>query len=570
MSEQKDLNVLRHSAAHLMAHAIKQLYPQTLLTLGPATEDGFFYDMLPITNFKEEDLPRIEERMRELAKNNLSITHREISKAEAQKLFAGNQFKEELIRNIPDETVGLSEQGDFYDLCKGGHVKSTGEIRYFKLMGISGAYWRADRNGTALQRISGVVFHTQKDLDTYLQRLEDLKQYDHRKLGKQLGLFSFHEEGPGLPFFLPKGKIVFNILENYMRLLLSKYNYDEVSTPTILNEDLWKQSGHYYNYKENMYFTEPIEGKQFAIKPMNCPGGILIYKERPHSYRELPIKMGEFGKVHRHELSGVLNGLFRVRAFTQDDAHIFCTKDQLEEQVIECITIVREILSTFGLTTTRVCLSTRPKKSMGTDEMWNDAEEGLKGALNASGLKYEVLAGDGAFYGPKIDFRFNDAMGREWQCGTIQVDFNNPENFDMTYINFEGKKERPVMIHRAILGSFERFFGILLEHYKGNLPFWLVPVQARVMTITDKQLEYGQQVLTTLKKAGIRAELDNSGDQISAKIKTAQLEKIPWMIVLGPKEQEQGTITIRNRDGSQEQNIALDLAIEKALKLNTY
>jgi len=558
MNNNQELENLRHSAAHLLAQAVLELYPKTILTIGPVTKNGFFYDFLPKTNFKEEDLPKIEERMREIVKRNQPITQKEVRKEEAIKLFKDNPFKLELIAGIPDETVGISQQGDFFDLCRGGHVESTGKIKAFKLTGLSGAYWRADKENAALQRISGTAFKSEKDLLAYEQRIEDAKLYDHRRLGKQLDLFSFHEEGPGLPFFLPKGFIVYNELINYMRELLKKYDYQEISTPTILNEDLWKQSGHYYNYKENMYFTEPIEEKTFALKPMNCPGAILIYKERPRSYRELPVKLSEFGKVHRHELSGTLNGLFRVRAFTQDDAHIFCTKEQLEDQILELIQIIKTVIDKFGFDKIQVGLSTRPKKSMGTDEMWERGENALKHALETAKIEYTIFPGDGAFYGPKIDFLFVDSLDREWQCGTIQIDFNNPENFDINYINSEGKKERPIMIHRVIYGSLERFFGVLLEHYKGLLPFWLAPIQMRILTITDEQQAYGQKVLDLLKNLNIRAELEKTSNTISAKIKTAQLEKIPVMIVIGQKEQDQNTVTFRYNKGEQEFGIKLE------------
>lgn len=569
MENKEKLDVLRHSAAHLMAHAIYQLYPDTQLTLGPPTEDGFFYDVLPTKNFKEEDLPIIEQRMKELSEKNFPITHRQISKDEAREIFKGNPFKEEMIDLIEDDTVGLAEQGDFKDLCKGGHVDSTGEIKHFKLLNISGSYWRADREGTALQRLSGTAFPTQKELDEHLQKLEDLKKYDHRRLGKQMELFSFKEEGPGFPFFLPKGRIVYNIMMDYMRKLLRKYDHEEISTPVMMSSELWKRSGHYDHYKENMYFST-IDDREFAIKPMNCPGSILAYQERPRSYRELPLRLAEMGVMHRHELSGVLNGLFRVRSFVMDDAHIYCTSDQIETEVLSLIKMIFEALDKYGFENIDVALSTRPKKSMGTDEMWQNAESSLKKALDASNIKYKVQDGDGAFYGPKIDFKFKDSMGREWQCSTIQVDFNNPENFDLSYINKEGQKERPVMIHRAIYGSFERFFGILLEHYKGNFPFWLSPEQVRILTITDDAKEYGDKVFKAFKYAGIRVAMDDSSDPISGKIKTAQLAKTPWMIIVGKREAQNETISIRHLSGKQENALPLQTAVQNAINLNKY
>ncbi|MBT4855850.1 threonine--tRNA ligase [bacterium] len=570
MQNKEKLDILRHSAAHLMAQAISQLYPTTKLTLGPPTAEGFFYDCQPQEeNFKEHDLPLIEERMHELAKQDIPITHKQISKEEARKIFHDNPFKLEMIDLIPDETVGLAEQGEFKDLCRGGHVDSTSEIKNFKLLNISGSYWRADRNGTPLQRLSGTAFFTEKELEAYLQRLEDLKQYDHRRLGKQMELFSFHEEGPGFPFFLPKGRIVYNIMMDYMRKILRKYDHEEISTPGMLSVELWKQSGHYDHYKENMYFSE-IDEKEFAIKPMNCPGSILVYKERPRSYRELPLRLAELGYMHRHELSGVLNGLFRVRSFLMDDAHIYCTSDQIESEVLSLITMINEVLNKFGFDNVDIALSTRPEKAMGTDEMWENAEKSLSEALNKSGIKYKIQEGDGAFYGPKIDFKIKDSMDREWQCSTIQVDFNNPENFDLSYINSEGKKERPVMIHRAIYGSFERFYGIILEHYKGNFPFWLAPVQVQVLTITDAANSYAKNIAAELKKADIRVKLDDSSDQISGKIKAAQLAKVPWMLIIGKKEEQNNTVSVRYQNGKQEQGLSLEKVIEKAHELNKY
>ncbi|HJM68837.1 MAG TPA: threonine--tRNA ligase [Candidatus Babeliales bacterium] len=569
MQNQEKLDILRHSAAHLLAHAVHQLYPATKLTLGPPTKEGFFYDMQTDENFKEQDLPKLEQRMRELSEQNIPISHRQISKEEAREIFKGNPFKLEMIDLLPSETVGLAEQGDFHDLCKGGHVDSTGDIKHFKLLNISGSYWRADRSGTPLQRISGTAFFSEKELNAYLQRLEDLKQYDHRRLGKQMELFAFHEEGPGFPFFLPKGRVVYNIMMDYMRKILRKYDHEEISTPNMLSADLWKQSGHYDHYKENMYFSE-IDEKEFAIKPMNCPGSILVYKGRPRSYRELPLRLAEIGQMHRHELSGVLNGLFRVRSFVMDDAHIYCTSEQIESEVLSLIKMIDEVMKKFGFDKIDVALSTRPEKAMGTDEMWKNAESSLTEALNKSGLKYKIQEGDGAFYGPKIDFKIKDSMDREWQCSTIQVDFNNPQNFDLNYINSKGEKERPVMIHRAIYGSFERFYGIILEHYKGNFPFWLAPEQVRVLTITDSANDYAQSIVDAFKKADTRITRDSSSDPISGKIKSAQLAKVPWMIIIGKKEQEKNCVSIRYQNGKQEQGLSLEDAIEKAKKLTEY
>ncbi len=563
MKSNIDLEILRHSAAHLLAHAIHELFPQTLLTIGPATPQGFFYDFLPEKNFKETDLPLIEARMREIEKRNLPITHEQMSKEKARELYKNNPYKLELIDGIPGETVGIARQGDFYDLCKGGHVHATGDIKYYKLLNISGSYWRADKSNQALQRITGTAFETEAALKTYEQQVEDAMRYDHRRLGKQLDLFSFHEEGVGFPFFHPKGKAVLNTLVHYLRGLLEKAGYVEIQTPMMLSDELWRQSGHYAHYKDNMYFS-CIEDKQYAIKPMNCPGSILIYKERPRSYKELPLRLAEFGLVHRFELSGVLHGLFRVRAFTIDDGHIYCTPEQIEQEVLQAIKLNMEVFKKFGFEQIDVGLSTKPANAMGSDELWKKATDALGNALTAAGIPYKINEGDGAFYGPKIEFGIRDSMGREWQCGTVQVDFFQPENFDLSYIASGGHKERPVMIHRAIYGSFERFFAILLEHLKGNLPFWLAPVQIKILTITDEQKPYAKTVMEQLKARGIRVELNETTDQISGQIKAAQLEKVPWMIVIGKKEVENNTVTLRYLDGKQEFGLTVEALLAKA------
>lgn len=560
------LQELRHSAAHLLAHAISQLYPDTKLTIGPATADGFFYDFLPTHNFKEEDLPKIEARMHELAKQNIAITHEQISKARARELYKDNPFKLELIDLIPDATVGLATQGDFMDLCKGGHVASTGKINHFKLLGISGSYWRADKNNQNLQRISGTAFFTQQELDEHLQRREDALTFDHRKVGKQLDLFSFHEEGPGFPFFHAKGTTVLNVMKNYVRGLLDEAGYQEISTPIMLNESLWKQSGHYAHYKKNMYFCT-IDEMTYALKPMNCPGSILLYKERPHSYRELPLRLAEFGLVHRFELSGVLHGLFRARAFTIDDGHIYCRVDQIEQEVLTTILMINRGLKRFGFDI-NIKLATRPENSMGSDEWWETATNALKTALEKAGLPYTIAEGDGAFYAPKLEFHIEDSLRRSWQCGTVQIDPFLPENFDLTYVTREGTKERPVIIHRAIYGSFERFLGVVLEHYKGTLPFWVAPIQARILTITDAQKEYAHTVAQQLKTAGIRVEVDASSDPISGQIKDAQVQRIPWMLVIGKKEVEKGVVTLRTLEGKQEADVTIDAIVTRALQLN--
>lgn len=567
MAEEKNhaysLETLRHSAAHLLAHAVQELYPTTQPTIGPATADGFFYDMLPEHNFKEEDLPLIEERMREIAERNIPLTHTQVDKTEARNRYHNNRFKLELIDGIPGDTVGIATQGNFIDLCRGGHVASTGDIKYFKLLGLSGSYWRADKNNQVLQRISGTAFFSAQDLEEFLQRREDAIKFDHRRLGKQLDLFSFHEEGAGFPFYHPKGKTVINCLINHLRTLLTQHGYQEVGTPAMLSDELWKQSGHYAHYKENMFFS-CVEDHQYAIKPMNCPGAILIYKERPRSYRELPLRLAEFGSVHRFELSGVLHGLFRARSFTIDDGHIFCTPEQLETEILTAIQINNKVWQKFTFSDVQIRVATRPEKAMGDEKLWQQATDALIHGLEKAECAYTLAPGEGAFYGPKIEFHIKDCMDRSWQCGTIQVDFAQPENFDLSYINNEGKKVRPVMIHRAIYGSLERFFGILLEHYKGRLPFWLAPVQINVLTITDEQKEFARSVADTLKKAGLRVSVDESSDQISAQIKNTQVQQIPWSLVIGRKEVANNTVTLRYLDGKQEFGLTVEQILQKA------
>jgi len=567
--EINNLYKIRHSAAHLLAQAVLELFPGTLITIGPVTEEGFFYDFLPPEgkSFKQEDLSKIEAKMRELAEKNLPIEQKEISKKEALELFKDNPFKIELINDLPVETVGLTVQGDFADLCKGNHVESTGKLKHFKLLNISGSYWRADRKGQALQRISGIAFSSAKELREYERKKEEAAKYDHRKLGKELDLFSFHEEGVGFPFFHPKGQQIMLAMMDYIRKELAKEEYKEIKTPIILSESLWHQSGHYQHYKPNMYFLK-IDEQNYAVKPMNCPGCILVYKTRPHSYRELPLKLSEFGLVHRHELSGVLHGLFRVRAFTQDDAHVFCTSDQIEQEILNIIKFVQRTYNHFGFENIEFILATKPKDAMGDPQLWEKATNALKLALENAKISFDIDEGGGAFYGPKIDIKIKDSMGRSWQVGTIQVDFFMPKNFDMTYINKEGKKERPVMIHRAIYGSFERFLGILLEHYKGKLPFWLAPVQIKVISVSDEQLPYAQEVAKKLKETGIRTEVIESSDPLQAKIKVAQLEKVPWMIIVGNREVENKTATLRYRDGKQEPGLTIDQLVQKALENN--
>ena len=564
MSHNNQLSILRHSAAHLLAHAIFELFPDTKLTIGPATADGFFYDFLPTgRNLREEDLAVVQARMHEIALRNLPLTHEQMPKHEARELYHDNPFKLELIEGIPGDTVGIARQGNFYDLCRGGHVSTTGEIKYFKLFDISGSYWRADRSNQALQRIRGTAFWTEKEFNDYQQRHEDALKYDHRRLGRQLDLFSFHDEGPGFPFYHAKGKIVFNLLLDTLRPYLTQAGYQEIATPIMLNSELWKRSGHYEHYKNNMYFCS-IDDESFAIRPMNCPGSILLYKERPRSYRELPLRLAEFGLVHRYELSGVLHGLFRARSFTVDDGHIYCMSSQIEDEVLATIRMIYSILEKFRFSTIKVGLSTRPENSMGSIELWDRATNALHNALKRANITYEVYEGEGAFYGPKIEFGILDSMERSWQCGTVQIDFFQSENFDLSFIASNGQKERPVMIHRAIYGSIERFFGILLEHFKGKLPFWIAPVQMRILPISDDQQPYAQRVMQQLKDGGIRVEMDMSSDTLSAKVKVAQLAYIPWMLVIGAKETANNTVTIRYQNGKQENGLLLADLITKA------
>lgn len=566
MEQNKDLEILRHSTAHLLGQAVSELFPTTRLTIGPATSNGFFYDFQPDANFKETDLETISTRMSELANKNLDITHEDISKERAREIYKNNPFKLELIDAIEGDTVGFSRQGDFYDLCRGGHVKSTGLLKNFMLTTISGSYWRADRTGTPLQRISGIAFPTSKELRMFLQKQEEAAKYDHRKLGKEMDLFSFHEEGPGFPFFHPKGKQILNGLQAVMRKIWSKNNYQEVSTPTMLDEQLWIKSGHASYYKQNMYFCN-IDERDFALKPMNCPGALMLYNEKPRSFRELPLKLAEFGHVHRHELSGVLHGLFRVRAFTQDDSHIFCTPDQLEAEVIKIVQIIDQLLSLFEFNNISYAVSTKPDNAMGSDESWVKATAALMNALKTMGKEFNVQEGEGAFYGPKIEVKIKDSMDRQWQCSTVQVDFTLPQNFNISYVASGGAKELPVMLHQANFGSLERFFGILLEHTKGHIPFWLAPLQIKVLPITDDQKKYAQAIVKTLTDHGLRIELDESAEPLSAKIKVAQLARIPWMLVLGEKEAASSTITLRHVSGKQETNLTIEQILEKADQL---
>lgn len=565
--KEEQLQILRHSAAHLVAQAIKELYPKTQLTIGPATKEGFFYDLLPEHNFKETDLPVIETKMHEIVKRNLPITHSEISKTEARKIYHDNPFKLELIDGIPGETVGMAYQGEFYDLCRGGHVASTGALGHFMLTGLSGSYWRADQKNAALQRISGTIFFTDQELKDHVKQKELAALYDHRKLGKEMDLFSFQEQGTGFPFYHPKGTFIVNKLKEFIRNIWQNNGYHETMTPSILDVTLWKQSGHYENYQKHMYFST-IEDKQYAVKPMNCPGSMLIYKQNLHSYKELPLRLAEFGHVHRFELSGVLHGLFRVRAFTQDDTHMYCAPEQIETQIISSIATIDKVLTTFGFSDIHFAVSTKPENAMGSDDLWEKAINALTTGLTKAGKTFEIYEGEGAFYGPKIEVTIFDSMGRAWQVSTVQVDFFMPQNFELYYINNKGEKQTPVIIHQAILGSLERFFGILLEHVKGHFPFWLCPTQIKVIPITEGQMQYAQTITQKLKALGIRCEIDENSEPLSAKIKVAQLERIPWMLVLGQKELDNNTITLRHVDGKQEFGLTLEQIISKAQEIN--
>ncbi len=537
---------LRHTASHVLAQAVKHLRPEAKLAIGPAIENGFYYDFDVDEPFTPEFLAQVEKEMQKLIKLNERVERFELPRAEALELMKDEPYKVELINDLPEgETISFYRQGDFTDLCAGPHLPSTGRIKAVKLTSIAGAYWRGSEKNKMLQRIYGTAFTNREELDAYLARIEEAKKRDHRKLGRQLDLFDIREEGPGFPFFYPKGMVLRNQLEDYWREIHRKHGYEEIKTPIMLNRALWERSGHWDHYQENMYTTK-IDDVDFAIKPMNCPGGILVYERKKWSYRDLPIRSGELGLVHRHELSGALHGLMRVRCFTQDDAHIFMTPDQIRDEIKGVYQLIDEVYKVFGFEY-HVELSTRPENSIGTDEMWELATDGLRGALDDLGVKYVVNEGDGAFYGPKIDFHLTDCLGRTWQCGTIQLDMNLPERFDLTYTGPDGQEHRPVMIHRVVFGSIERFIGILTEHFAGAFPLWLAPVQVRLMTITDRADEAAKAVQAKLEDAGIRTEIDLRNEKIGFKIREAQVQKIPYMLVLGDKEAENGVVAVRKR-----------------------
>ena len=543
------LSTLRHTASHVMAQAIKRLYPSAKLAIGPSIADGFYYDIDFETPITSDDLGKIEAEMKKIVKEALPLERFELPREEAIALMKEKEepYKVELIEDLPEgETISFYRQGEFTDLCAGPHLASTKEIgKAFKLMSIAGAYWRGDEHNKMLTRIYATAFAKKEELEAYITMMEEAKKRDHRKLGKELGLFMMHEAGPGFPFFLPKGMVLKNVLLDYWRQIHKKAGYVEISTPVILNRSLWETSGHWDHYKENMY-TTVIDGEDYAIKPMNCPGGVLVYASEPRSYRDLPLRMGELGLVHRHEKSGQLHGLMRVRCFTQDDAHIFMTPEQIKDEIKSVANLIDSVYKLFGFKY-YVELSTRPEDSMGSDEDWEVATDGLRNALDELGLDYVVNEGDGAFYGPKIDFHLVDAIGRTWQCGTIQLDFQLPQRFELEYIGADGEKHRPIMIHRVVFGSIERFIGILIEHFAGAFPTWLAPVQVKVLPISDKYLDYAQKVKAELDEAGIRAELDTRSEKIGYKIREAQKNKIPYMLVVGQKEEENNLVAVRSR-----------------------
>ncbi len=559
-----------HTTSHILAQAVKRLYPNTKLAIGPSIDDGFYYDFDLEEPLKPEDLETIEKEMKKIVKEGLELERFTLSKEEAIKLMTELEepYKIELIGDLSeDEIISFYKQGEYIDLCSGPHILNTKQVKAFKLTTIAGAYWRGNEKNKMLTRIYGTSFPKSSDLEAHLERIEEAKKRDHRKLGKELGLFTMMEEGPGFPFFLPKGMILKNTLINYWREIHEREDYKEISTPIILNRELWQTSGHWDYYKDNMY-TTVIDDSDFAIKPMNCPGGMLVYKSQPHSYRELPIRMGELGVVHRHEKSGALHGLMRVRSFTQDDAHIFMTKEQITDEIKGVVELIDEVYQVFGFKY-HVELSTKPEKSIGSEEDWELATNGLKTALDELGMTYRINEGDGAFYGPKIDFHLEDSLGRTWQCGTIQLDFQLPIRFNAEYIGADGNKHRPIMIHRVVYGSIERFIGILIEHYAGKFPVWLAPIKVKILPISDKYDNYANHILKTLKNAGIRCEMDNRIEKIGYKIREAQLEKIPYMIIVGEKEESSNSISLRYRDSGE--NISFQLnefidMIEKEIK----
>ena len=567
LKDEEGLAVLRHSTAHLMAQAISHLWKNAKFAIGPSIKNGFYYDIdFEGTVIAPEDLEKIEAEMTKIVKEDLPIVREEMSREEAIEFFRkhNDTYKVEILSEMDSPVVSLYRQGDYVDLCRGPHMPSTGRLKVFKLTSIAGAYWRGDTKNKMLTRIYGTAFEKKSELDEYIVRMEEAKRRDHRKLGKELDLFDIFDEGPGFPFFFPKGMVLRNTLEDFWRKEHTLAGYEEVKTPMILNQELWHRSGHWDHYKDNMYVVK-IDNEDYAIKPMNCPGGMLVYKRKPHSYRDLPERMAELGLVHRHELSGALHGLMRVRCFTQDDAHIFMTPDQIEEEIEGVVRLIDKFYKVFGFKY-KLELSTRPENSMGTDEQWETATNALKRALNVLGKDYEINEGDGAFYGPKIDFHLEDSIGITWQCGTIQLDFQMPERFDLTYVGQDGEKHRPVMIHRVVFGSIERFIAILTEHYAGAFPLWLAPVQVKIVPISEVQADYAHQVCEKLVNMGIRAEVDDRNEKMGYRIREAQLQKIPYMLVLGEKEKQCGTVAVRNRKKGDLGVMSFDDLANKLLK----
>ena len=545
-------HTLRHTASHILAQAVKRLWPEAKLAIGPAIDKGFYYDIDMEHTLTPEDLGKIEKEMSRIVKENLPITKSVMPRQEAIEFFkAKNEdYKVELIQDLPEDAViSCYSQGDFIDLCAGPHVASTGKVKAFKLQSIAGAYWRGDEKNKMLQRIYGTAFEKKEELDAYLHLLEEAAKRDHRKLGKELGLFVIKEEGPGFPFFLPKGMALRNELENFWREVHHEFEYEEIRTPIILNKQLWETSGHWFHYRENMY-TTIIDEEEYAIKPMNCPGGILVYQNEMHSYRDFPLRYAELGLVHRHELSGALHGLFRVRAFTQDDAHVFMLPDQMQTELMKVIELFDRIYSQFGLKY-HVELSTKPDNAMGDDAIWEAATEALRNAIEAKGIPYVINPGDGAFYGPKLDYHIEDSLGRTWQCGTIQLDMNLPERFQIEYVGEDGQKHRPIMIHRACFGSMERFIGILTEHYAGAFPTWMAPVQVKILPISEKHVEYAKELAKQMHRDYVRVEVDDRSEKIGYKIRQAQMAKVPYMLVVGDKEVEEGTVNVRKHGGDE-------------------
>ena len=547
--EELGRKAFHHTTAHILAQAVKRLYPTTKCAIGPAIENGFYYDFEFDFNFSDENFEAIEAEMKKIVKENLPLRHYTMSREEALKLMEEKQegYKVELIQELPeDEELSFYQQGEYVELCAGPHVAYTSAVKAFKLLSVAGAYWRGNEKNKMLTRIYGISFPKKEMLEEYLNRMEEAKKRDHRKLGKELGLFALLEEGPGFPFFLPKGMILKNLLIDYWRNIHTREGYVEISTPMMLNKKLWETSGHWDHYRENMYTTS-IDETDFAIKPMNCPGGMLVYKMEPRSYRDLPMRVGELGMVHRHEKSGQLHGLMRVRCFTQDDAHVFMTQEQIPDEIKGVVRLIDEVYSKFGFKY-HVELSTRPENSIGSDEDWELATNGLKGALDDLGLSYVINEGDGAFYGPKIDFHLEDSIGRTWQCGTIQLDFQLPQRFEAEYIGADGEKHRPIMIHRVVFGSIERFIGILIEHFAGKFPTWLSPVQVKILPISDKFNDYAKETMKKLQNAGLRCEMDQRTEKIGYKIREARMERVPYILVVGEKEQELGHVSVRNRE----------------------